>query len=153
MLRATISAARLRIVCGGSDADLRMTEEIYAIYMQAIDGNDKISVKRRTRLARYFAEFVNNRDYHVRLGQDKFKKEGNFPTGHPGGDVAVWEFKAFQWRLYGGVAEVGGRRCFVGVAVDGSKKQDRADQQLLAIAARRLGSYTEFTPRTEGRGR
>jgi hypothetical protein len=151
MLRASISAATLRIVCRGSVADLRMTEDSYYEYQQAIDGNDKISVKRRTRLRRYFTEFVDNMDYRTRLGQDKFKKEGNFPTGHPGADIAVWEFKAFQWRLYGGVAEVDGRRCFVGVAVDPDKKQDRANQQLLAITARRLGNYTEFTPRTEGR--
>jgi hypothetical protein len=108
-------------------------------------------VKRKTRLVRYFAEFVNNMDYYNRLGQDKFKKEGNFPSGHPGGDVALWEFKAFQWRLYGGIAEVEGRRCFVGVAVDPDKKRDRANQQLLTIAARRLGGFSEFTPRTERR--
>lgn len=153
MLRTSISAASLRVVCRGSVADLRMTEVVYDEYLQAIDGNDKTSVKRKTRLGRYFAEFVNNMDYHDRLGQDKFKKEGNFPCGHPGGDVAVWEFKAFRWRLYGGIEEVDGRRCFVGVAVDPDKKRDRANQQLLTIAARRLGSFSEFTPRTEGRGR
>jgi hypothetical protein len=91
-------------------------------------------------------------DYYNRLGQDKFKKEGNFPTG-PGGEVAVWEFKAFQWRLYGGIAEVGDRRCFVGVAVDPDKKRDRANQQLLTVAAKRLGDFSEFRPRTERRGR
>lgn len=125
-----------------------MAEDVFSFYMQAIDGNDKISVQRRTRLRRYFSEFVENTDYHARLGQDKFKKEGNFPTGHPGGDVAIWEFKAFQWRLYGGIAEIEGRRCFVGVAVDSDKKRNRADQELLRIAARRLGAYSEFTPRS-----
>lgn len=151
MLRASVSAVTLRVVCRGSVADLRMTEDVFGSYMQAIGGNDKISVQRRTRLRRYFAEFVDNRDYHARLGQDKFKKEGNFPAGHPGGEVAIWEFKAFQWRLYGGIAEIESRRCFVGVAVDPDKKRDRADQELLRIAARRLGAYSEFTRRSGGR--
>lgn len=151
MLRACISAASLRVVCRGSVADLRMTEEVHMEYLQAIDGKDKISVKRKTRLTRYFAEFVNNMDYYNRLGQDKFKKEGNFAVG-PNVEVAVWEFKAFQWRLYGGIAEVDGRGCFVGVGVDPNKKRDRADQQLLTTAARRLGEFSEFRPRTERRG-
>ena len=152
MLSACISAATLRVVCRGSVADLRMTEEVHGEYLQAIGGKDIISVKRKTRLVRYFAEFVNKMDYYNRLGQDKFKKEGNFPTGHPGGDVAIWEFKAFQWRLYGGIAEVEDRRCFVGVAVDHDKKRDRANQRLLAIAAKLLGRFSEFRPRTERRG-
>lgn len=151
MLKARVSAVTLRILCRGSVADLRMTEDVYGEYMEAIEGKDKISVQRRTRLRRYFAEFVENTDYRARLGQDKFKKEGNFPTGHPGGEVAIWEFKAFQWRLYGGIAEVEGRRSFVGVAVDSAKKRDRANQELLKIAARRLGDYSEFTPRSGGR--
>jgi hypothetical protein len=152
MIRALYPAGSLRIVSRGSVADVRMTEDVYDEYMQAIDGNDKISVKRSARLTRYFGEFCNNMDYYMRMGQDKFKKEGNFPDGN-GGVVAVWEFKAFQWRLYGGVTEVGGRRCFVGVAVDPDKKRDRADQQLLAAAAKRLGGFFEFTSRTEGRRR
>src|ERR1700691_3642319 len=106
MLRARISAVTLRVVCRGSVADLRMTEDVFGAYMQAIGGNDKISVQRKTRLRRYFAEFVDNMDYQARLGHDKFKKEGNFATGHPGVEVAIWEFKAFQWRLYGGMTEI-----------------------------------------------
>jgi hypothetical protein len=129
-----------------------MTEDVYDMYVQAIDRNDKISVKRKTRLKRYFAEFVNNVDYYKRMGQDKFKKEGNFPDGHQG-QVAVWEFKAFQFRLYGGIAQVSGRRCFVGVAVDPDKKRDRADQGLLATAARRLGGFCEFVSQTQTQGR
>jgi hypothetical protein len=129
-----------------------MTTEVHDEYVQAIEGNDKLSVQRRIRLGRYFAEFSNNVDYFNRMGQDKFKKEGNFPDGS-GGEVAVWEFKAFQFRLYGGIAEVQERRCFVGVAIDPNKKRDRADQILLATAARRLGGFCEFAPRTKGRGR
>lgn len=143
MLRKCISATTLRIVCGGAVADIRMTEQVYAEYTQATEGNDKISVQRRTRLLRYFGEFTNSVDYFRRMGQDKFKKEGNFSNGY-GKDVAIWEFKAFQWRLYGGMADVGGRRSFVGVAVDPDKKRNRADQQLLATAAKRLGEFSEF---------
>lgn len=150
MVRTFLSAGSLKIVCPGSVADVRMTDVVYKEYRQAIEKADKMSVKRRTRLGRYFGEFANNVDYYNRMGQDKFKKEGNFPDGN-GGMVAVWEFKAFQWRLYGGVAEVEGRRCFVGVAVDPDKKRDRADQELLAIAAKRLGAFREFISGPGGR--
>ncbi len=123
-----------------------MTEEVLAEYQQVIDGKDKISVQRKTRLQRYLAEFVNNDDFYRRLNSEQFKKEGNFPDGN-GGTVAIWEFKAFQWRLYGGIAKVAGRRCFVGIAVDPDKKRDRADQQLLATAGKRLGRLVEFGAR------
>lgn len=152
MIRALYPAAGLRVVCHGLVADVRMMEDVYSEYSQAIEGKDEISVKRRARLARYFREFCEHMDYYMRMGQDKFKKEGNFPDGN-GKMVAVWEFKAFQWRLYGGVTDVSGRRCFVGVAVDPDKKRDRANPQLLAAAAKRLGGFSEFTSRTEGRQR
>lgn len=153
IISSIITARSLRVVCHGSEADVRMNEASYSEYIQAIDGNDKISVQRRTRLGRYFTEFSNYVDYFRRMGQDQFKKEGNFPDGH-GGSIAVWAFKAFQWRLYGGMGDVAGRRCFVGVAVDSDKKRDRADQELLKTAAKRLGEFFEFTSRrTEGRRR
>jgi hypothetical protein len=93
-----VTACNARVVCRGNVADVRMTDDAYLEYAQAIEGNDEISVKRRTRLGRYFAEFSNNVDYFNRMGQDRFKKEGNFPDGN-GGTIAVWEFKAFQFRL------------------------------------------------------
>jgi hypothetical protein len=152
MVLAPPSAASVPVVCAGTVADIRMTAEVLSEYNQAIDGKDKIAVKRKTRLKRYFAEFVNNDDYHRRMTPEQFKKEGNFPDGN-GGTVAVWEFKAFQWRLYGGVAGVGPRRSFVGVAVDPDKKRDRADQALLAATAKRLGRFLEFGARVQGRHR
>jgi hypothetical protein len=147
MANARVSAASVRIICRGSVADIRMTNEVYGEYIQAIDGKDKISVKRKTRLLRYFGEFANNVDFYMRLGEDKFMKVGYFKSGG-GGTIAVWEFKAFQWRLYGGISEVDGRRCFVAVAVDPDKKSNRANRQLLEIAAKRLAGFSDFTSRT-----
>jgi hypothetical protein len=146
MTQPPTTAQILPVVLSGSFGDIRMTADMLAAYVQAIEGNDEISLKRKARLRRYFGEFVNNQNYHARMSNQQFKKEGNFSNGI-GGTVAIWEFKAFQWRLYGGIAQVSGRRCFVGVAVDPSKKQDRANQELLAIAGKRLGRFVEFGAR------
>jgi hypothetical protein len=91
-------ASTLRIVCGGTVADIRMTEKVYAEYKQAIDGKDINSVKLARHLARYFGEFCNNTDYNRRLGDEKFKKEENLPDG-TGAKIAIWAFKGKQWRL------------------------------------------------------
>jgi hypothetical protein len=89
MLRKPHAASLLRIVCRGVVADVRMTEDVYAQYAQAIDRNDKLSVQRNAHLKRYFAEFANNVDYWKRMADDKFKKEGN----------SLMEMA--RWRLYG----------------------------------------------------
>ncbi len=132
-----IKAAILPIIWRGTKADVRMTEEVAAQYKQAIESNDEISLKRRTHLERYFHEFAENDDYHRRLSDQKFKKEGNFPDGN-GGKVAIWTFKGWQWRVYGAILRVTGRRCFVGVEVDPDKKQDRANQAKLKSAAKTI---------------
>jgi hypothetical protein len=146
MKSVALIAGSLHIICHGSVADVRMTEDVLAEYMQAIDGKDQISLQRGARLRRYFGEFANYDDYHRRMTPEQFKKEGNFSTSI-GVIVAIWEFKAHQLRIYGGIAHVAGRRCFVGVAIDPDKKRNRADQQLLATAAKRLGRFVEFGAR------
>lgn len=65
----------LRVVLRGTLADVRMTEDVYAEYLQAIDRTDKISVQRKTRLGRYFAEFSNHVDY------TRFTSEPENPVG------------------------------------------------------------------------
>ncbi|WP_456680037.1 hypothetical protein [Bradyrhizobium sp. USDA 3311] len=120
-----------------------MSEKVYAEYMQAIEGNDIISVKLGRHLLRYFAEFCDNADYNKRLGDEKFKKEENIPDGR-GGKVAVWAFKGKQWRLYGAILKVAERRCFVGLSIDPSKKQNKANRQLLVATARMAAEFAEY---------
>jgi hypothetical protein len=58
--------------------------------------------------------------------------------------VAVWTFKGWQWRLYGAILKVMGRRCFVGVDVDPNKKKDRADQAKLKSSAKAIAELDEY---------
>lgn len=58
--------------------------------------------------------------------------------------MQVFAFKAWQWRLYGGLTTINKVRYFVGVVVDPSKKKDKADQAILKKAAKLLGELEEF---------
>ncbi len=136
-------AANLPLIWQGTRADVRMTETVAGEYRQAIGNQDEISVKRKTHLERSFGEFGEHDDYYKRLSDKKFKKEGNFPDGK-GGRVAVWTFKGWQWRLYGAILKVMGRRCFIGVEVDPEKKQDRADQAKLKSSAKAIAQFDEY---------
>ncbi len=127
----------------GTDADIRMSEKVFDEYSQAIEGNEVISVKLGRHLARYFGEFCNNTDYNRRLGEEKFKKEENLPDGK-GSKIAIWAFKGKQWRLYGAILTVEGRRCFVGLSIDPSKKQNKANRQLLLATAKAAAEFSEY---------
>lgn len=136
-------AATYQIAWTGPMADVRMQPDVFLQYNEAIEGNDEISTKRKVHLQRYFTEFCNSEDWHKRLSDRKFKREGNFRDGK-GGWVAVWTFKGWQWRLYGAILKVVGRRCFVAVEVDPEKKQDRADQRKLKATAKAVAELLEY---------
>jgi hypothetical protein len=55
-----------------------------------------------------------------------------------GGKVAVYVFKAYQLRVYGGY--VAGRNEFVCTEIEVTKKQDEANQAMLERAARHVGA-------------
>jgi hypothetical protein len=120
-----------------------MAPAVKEVYDQAIAGKDKNSVQRRVHLQRSFKEFCENDEFWRRLSDEKFKREGKFPDGL-GDDATIWVFKAWQWRLYGAIIRVNGRRCFVAVRVDPSKKRDRADQALLKATAKAIGELPEY---------
>jgi hypothetical protein len=130
------------IVCEGRAACVRLAPNACAKYRQAIDGQDKLSVQRRTHLARYFAEFCEHSDVRSRLNPKQFKREGTFKDGHR--EFSIWTFKAPKWRLYGAILQVAGKRCFVGTRVDPDKKQDKADQTLLRLTAKDIGGLAEM---------
>lgn len=135
------SAREFQIACEGPVIAVRLSPNALEQYQYVLDGTDKLSVQRRKHLARYFHEFCTNNPH--RLGQEKFKKEGDFSDGR-GGYVAIWAFRVRQWRLYGAFLQVGNRRCFVGVRVDATKKQDKADQQMLRNAALDIAGLVEY---------
>jgi hypothetical protein len=141
-----LKAVTYRIVCMGPAGAVRLSPEAHDAYLQATVGTDEISMKRSAHLTRYFREFCDHVEFFRRLSEEKFKKEGNFPDGS-GDKVAVWTFKAWQWRLYGAIFAVEGRRCFVGVKVDAFKKQNRADQQMLKSTAKEVARLEEYNNR------
>jgi hypothetical protein len=120
----------------GAVASIRMTAKAEAEFRDATTGNDALTVVRRKHLERSFREFC---DVHPhRLPPEKFKKEGDF-RDQQGGMVPIFAFKARKWRLYGTITQYGGLKCFIGVAVDSAKKQDRANPEILKTAARVAG--------------
>lgn len=136
------SASDFTIVCRGRIADVRLSPGANRAFDEVCAGTDARSIKRKRTLTRYFQEFCENEPH--RLGEEKFKKQGNLADG-VGGKVAIWEFKAWQWRLYGSILSVGGKKCFVGVKVDPDKKTDRADRTLLEAAAREISKLSEYS--------
>jgi hypothetical protein len=135
------SAAEFERVRDGPYASVRLEPEVYRAYMQLFESNDTLSKKRRKHLERYFQRYCEIGPQA--LGEDKFKFEDSFPDGK-GRQVHVYAFKSFQLRLYGGILTVAGKRCFVGVRVDPSKKSDKADQGLLRSAANDIAELVEY---------
>ena len=143
MQEPRLRAASFQPTIVGTRADIRMSAEERQMYMEAIENNDEISVRRRTHLHRYFTQFCENDDYNKRLNDQQFKREGKFPDGR-GGFTTIWTFKAWQWRLYGAILQVEGKRCFVGVKVDPSKKQNKASPKILKATAKLIGALHEY---------
>lgn len=137
------SASEFAVVIQGPVAAIRLAPLALDAYQDVLDGKDELSVKRKVHLGRSFREYCDQRPH--RLPAEKFRKEDSLPDGR-GGRVAVWAFKARKWRLYGTPLIVAGRQCFVGVRVDAAKKQDRANQTLLRLAAKDLGELAEYRP-------
>jgi hypothetical protein len=136
------SASDFAIVRSGIAADVRLSAVVWREYKKVRTGTDEKSIKRNRQLMRYFAEFCDHEPH--RLTVEQFKKQGNFTDGM-GGKVPIWEFKPWQWRLYGAILTVGGKKCFVGVTVDTDKKKDLADRALLEAAAREISALSEYT--------
>ena len=137
------SAAQFEVVVSGAVASIRLSPKAKLAYDDLQAGRDEKSIKTRRQLARYLEEFCENEP--PRLADTHYKKEGSYFNGLPGGGrVAIWTFKPWQWRLYGAVLIVEGRKCFVGMEVDPDKKQDKADKDTLVAAALAIGKLEEY---------
>ena len=133
--------AELVIVADGQAACLRLTSDAKKEWDALHQGTDNRSTKRITQLDRYVQSFCDTFDH--RAPDTHFKKEGTYPDGKAG-KAAVFAFKPFQWRLYGVVCTVEGKKCFVGTKVDPEKKQDKADPDILKSAAVRMGDFEDY---------
>lgn len=135
------SAREYPVVRDGPYATVRLAPEIYSEYQRLFEGNDTLSRKQRTHLTRYLQRFCELGPQS--LNEEKFKFEDSFSDGL-GRQVPVYAFKPYQWRLYGSILTVGGKRCFVGVRIDPSKKQNKANQGLLKSAAEDIARLAEY---------
>jgi hypothetical protein len=137
-----VSATAFEVVCDGPEGCIRLSGEALTEFRAIQNGQDKITVQRRRHIERYMRAFCENAQHWKMLSDEKFKKEDDFPDGR-GGTVAVFAFKAWQWRLYGAVMAVGNKKTFVGVRADTEKKQTKSDQALMARAAKDIGQLAE----------
>jgi hypothetical protein len=134
------SAVQFPVVSDGPSGTVRLSPDAHAEYQRLFQRNDKLSKQQRTHLKRYFERFCQLGPQS--LGPEKFKLEDRFADGK-GGNVAVYAFKPFKFRVYGGVLAVGGKNTFVGTRTD-EKKQDDADRETLKATASDIADLIEY---------
>lgn len=136
-------------VGSGAAARVFMTVRAHEEYRRICDSDQERDVQRARSINRYIRRYCDIERHN--LSNQQFKKLGTYSDG-VGGKVDIWEFKAFAWRLYGSAFNVNGTKTFVGVRVDPDKKQDRANQQFLDLAAKEVGALSIYPGQQGGRG-
>lgn len=119
-----------KMVASGAWADVWLFGEALDEYEALLSRTDENSRKAKAQLPRYFERFADNQ----RLGDEMFKSLGRFKTGS-GNEVHVHEFKGWQFRIYGVIKQRNGKRAFLGLSCDPSKKKDKADPAKIKKAA------------------
>lgn len=118
-------------VGGGVYADVWLFGEAREEYEALGKRNDQTSMREHRAISRYFQRYAEMGPQH--LDDTMFKKQDRRSSG--GTTVMIYEFKAYQFRIYGVVGELKGKRCYRGTACDPKKKKDKADPQKLQKAA------------------
>jgi hypothetical protein len=129
----------------GNAADVLVTQKVKKEYDRLIAGTDERSLRQQRTLSRYLKAFCDLETPH--LNDEQFKKEASFSVGG-GNKIAIWAFKAWQWRLYGAILSLGGRKTFIGARVDADKKQNKANREMMEAAAKEIAALSGV-----GRGR
>jgi len=142
------TAVDFPVVSNGPAGSVRLAPDVFAEYGKVCEGRDEISTKRKRHFERYFERFCATHQHG--LGPEKFDKQGDFPDGR-GSSVAIFAFKSWQCRIYGAILHLGNRKCFIGAAIDTSKKQDKANQRILREAAVAIGRLIEHQQRIDRR--
>lgn len=121
-------------VASGDYADVWLFGEARDDFVALRSRNDETSIREAVQIGRYFSRFaqVGPQGFSDKM----FKSLGRFKDGK-GNERQIWEFKSYQFRIYGIIGEFRGKRSFVGTASDPSKKKNKADQQKLKLAAQR----------------
>jgi hypothetical protein len=118
----------LEYVENGPKGAVALTKPVAAAFEDA-------NAKARARISRAmlnFSELGPGRH----LNQEVFRHEERVKLGHE--QVAIFAFKGWQVRIYGGIEQINGKPTFVGTEIDKSKKQDKANRSLLRQAASKL---------------
>jgi hypothetical protein len=85
------------------------------------------------------------------LPKEQYTYEKRFSIGdRKGTEVPIFAFKLWQYRVYGTLRDWDGVRCFIG-SCGVVKKRDKADQDELEKAAKRLRLYIEAISEKERR--
>lgn len=118
------------LVGTGPYADVRLFGEAKEEYEALRNRNDRTSIQEYRAISRYFDRYAKMGPLH--LDKKMFKKQDRRSSG--GTTLMVYEFKSYQFRIYGVVGERDNKRCFSGTACDPSKQQDKADPKKLQKA-------------------
>lgn len=129
------------LACDGEYAQVRLCPELVEEMKRLKGSTDHDDIRTRKQLDRRFAVYCG--EQIPLLNQESFKKLGEFPDG-VGGTCGVFEFKSYQWRMYGIVLGLSGKRCFVGLRFDPKKKKNKADQELLKRVGKDAGVLSEY---------
>ncbi|MDR6292372.1 hypothetical protein E9232_004912 [Inquilinus ginsengisoli] len=133
--RKTDLIAALKPLRVGTVMSILVTTEVEA----AIDGLD---TKRKGRLKGIMGKLADYGPQH--LPNKQFANEGRWPTGETNGrKIMIEALKVRQFRVYGHQMTIDKNRYFIGVCVDPSKKNNAADQALLAKAAHSMRQICE----------
>ena len=128
-----LTSLGLVLIHQGSHLDICVTPDIRSAFLTAA-ANERASVLATMQL-------LADQWPHVTLHTKQYRYEGAFPLGgNPPRDMKIYAFKGIQLRVYGAVLRIGTRDTWVGTALD-IKKRNKADQQLLARAAKKLRDY------------
>jgi hypothetical protein len=125
---------RTYLITRGAYGCVWLSDEAKEEYDALCARNDETSIREATTIRRYFERFAALGP--AGLDNPKMMKpEGRRPNG-TGRQVQVFAIKAYQWRLYGVRCHHRGEPSFVGLCVDPSKKQNKANPKLIDKCAR-----------------
>ena len=103
----------------------------------------KATIEQRAGLSDLVTRYI--KDGPAALPPKKFNgNEGWFPSDKAPRKVRLEAFKPWQLRAYGFCREFNGRPTFFVTGIDPSKKQNRADQEILRAAGKEAASLNEI---------
>lgn len=119
-------------VAVGNHADVWLFGEALDEWKALCSRTDENSRRAAKRVAGYFRRFA---EVGMRGFTDESFKTVDRIKAAGGNAPLIYEFKSYQFRLYGVIMTYHGKRCFVGTACDPAKKNNKADPAILQRAA------------------